>query len=171
MAKGLSSGYLPISATVVSHEIIELLREKNDEFFHGFTYSGHPTCAAVALRNIEIIEREGLVKRTAEVTGPYLSQALQRFAGQPAGGRGALAGTDRRRGDRAQARHQLALRRQGRHGRPGRARSLRRQRVDGARGARHHRHVHRRSIITQAEIDKLVAILDKSLTEAAALLG
>jgi putrescine aminotransferase len=44
---------------VVSHEIIELLREKDDEFNHGFTYSGHPTCAAVALRNIEIIEREG----------------------------------------------------------------------------------------------------------------
>ncbi len=66
MAKGLSSGYLPISATVVSHEIIELLRAKDGEFFHGYTYSGHPTCAAVALRNIEIMEREGLVQRTAE---------------------------------------------------------------------------------------------------------
>ena len=83
MAKGLSSGYLPISATVVSHEIIELLREKDSEFFHGFTYSGHPTCAAVALRNIEIIEREGLVQRTAEVTGPYLNQALQRLRAHP----------------------------------------------------------------------------------------
>ena len=91
MAKGLSSGYLPISATVVSHEIIELLREKDSEFFHGFTYSGHPTCAAVALRNIEIIEREGLVKRTAEVTGPYFSQALQRLLANAAGGRSALA--------------------------------------------------------------------------------
>src|SRR5258706_191803 len=49
MAKGLSSGYLPISATVVSHPIVELLREKDSEFFHGFTYSGHPTCAAVPL--------------------------------------------------------------------------------------------------------------------------
>jgi len=76
MAKGLSSGYLPISATAVSREIIATLTEANDDFSHGFTYSGHPTCAAVALRNIEIIEREDLIGRTATITGPRFSKML-----------------------------------------------------------------------------------------------
>ncbi|MFC3099861.1 aspartate aminotransferase family protein [Altererythrobacter lauratis] len=80
MAKGLSSGYLPISATAVSSDIVEVLKTGGD-FVHGFTYSGHPVSAAVAMRNIEIIEREGLVERTRTDTGPYLAEALQRIAG------------------------------------------------------------------------------------------
>jgi putrescine aminotransferase len=80
MAKGLSSGYLPISALAVSDRIVTAFRDHNDEFAHGFTYSGHPTCAAVALKNLEIIEREGLVERVATDVGPYLAQALARLA-------------------------------------------------------------------------------------------
>ena len=79
MAKGLSSGYLPISAVAVSSDIVKVLKTGGD-FVHGFTYSGHPVCAAVALRNIEIIEREGLVGRTRDDTGPYLAKALARIA-------------------------------------------------------------------------------------------
>ncbi len=82
MAKGLSSGYLPISAVAVSAEIVKVLKTGGD-FVHGFTYSGHPVCAAVALRNIEIIEREGLVERTRSDTGPYLAKALARLAEHP----------------------------------------------------------------------------------------
>jgi putrescine---pyruvate transaminase len=80
MAKGLSSGYLPISAVAVSTDIVEVLKTGGD-FVHGFTYSGHPVCAAVARRNIEIIEREGLVPRTRDDTGPYLANALKRLGG------------------------------------------------------------------------------------------
>jgi putrescine aminotransferase len=76
MAKGLSSGYLPISATGVSSEIVDVLRASGDDFVHGYTYSGHPVCAAVALRNIQIIEDEHLVERTREDTGPYLAKAM-----------------------------------------------------------------------------------------------
>ncbi len=76
MAKGLSSGYLPISAVGVADFIVAELKEKGGDFIHGFTYSGHPTCCAVALKNIEILEREGLVERTREDTGPYLAKAL-----------------------------------------------------------------------------------------------
>ena len=79
MAKGLSSGYAPISATAVPTRIVNALKEKNDEFAHGFTYSGHPTAAAVALKNIEIIEREGLVERVASDLGPYFAAALARL--------------------------------------------------------------------------------------------
>jgi putrescine---pyruvate transaminase len=81
MAKGLSSGYLPISATAVSADIVATLRDAGGEFVHGFTYSGHPTCAAVALKNLEILTRERLVERTAEDSGPYLATALDRLRG------------------------------------------------------------------------------------------
>ena len=84
MAKGLSSGYLPISATGVSSEIVDVLRASGDDFVHGYTYSGHPVCAAVALRNIQIIEDEHLVERTREDTGPYLAKAMaERLAPHP----------------------------------------------------------------------------------------
>ena len=75
MAKGLSSGYLPISAVAVSAEIIEVMKTGGD-FVHGYTYSGHPVCAAVALRNIEIMEREGLAEKVRTESGPYLAKAL-----------------------------------------------------------------------------------------------
>ena len=76
MAKGLSSGYLPISATGVSSEVVETLRASGEEFVHGYTYSGHPVSAAVALRNIQIMEDEHLIDRTREDTGPYLAKAM-----------------------------------------------------------------------------------------------
>lgn len=82
MAKGLSSGYLPISATAVSNEIVEVLKTGGD-FVHGFTYSGHPVSAAVALRNIDIIEREGLVPRVKTDVGPYLAAALASLDDHP----------------------------------------------------------------------------------------
>jgi putrescine aminotransferase len=80
MAKGISSGYLPISAVGVAAHVVETLRAADTDFVHGYTYSGHPTCAAVALKNLEIIEREDLVRRTREVSGPYLAQALAALA-------------------------------------------------------------------------------------------
>jgi putrescine aminotransferase len=83
MAKGLSSGYLPISAVGVADHIVEALRGYGDDFVHGFTYSGHPTCAAVALANLDIIEREGLVERTRDDTGPYLAKAFAELAKHP----------------------------------------------------------------------------------------
>lgn len=82
MAKGLSSGYLPISAVAVSSAIVDVLRTGGD-FIHGFTYSGHPTACAVALANIAIMERENLIERTRTDTGPYLAAALQRLAKHP----------------------------------------------------------------------------------------
>ena len=80
MAKGLSSGYIPISAVGVADFIVEALRAKGGDFTHGYTYSGHPTAAAVALKNLEIIEREHLVERTRDVTGPYLAKRLAELA-------------------------------------------------------------------------------------------
>lgn len=83
MAKGLSSGYLPISAVGVADHVVEAIRGAHADFVHGYTYSGHPTCAAVALKNLEIIEREDLVRRTREDAGPYLARALLRLESHP----------------------------------------------------------------------------------------
>ncbi len=83
MAKGLSSGYLPISAVGVADFIVDAIKANPDDFVHGYTYSGHPTAAAVALKNLEIIEREDLVRRTAEDTGPYLAQRLAHLSAHP----------------------------------------------------------------------------------------
>jgi len=76
-AKALTSGYQPLSALLVGDRIASTLVEKGGEFYHGYTYSGHPVACAVALKNIEIIEREGLVERVKTDTGPYFSQMLK----------------------------------------------------------------------------------------------
>ncbi|MEO0542469.1 MAG: aspartate aminotransferase family protein [Pseudomonadota bacterium] len=75
-AKGLTSGYQPLSALLVGDRVANTMVEKGGEFYHGYTYSGHPVACAVALRNLEIIEREGLVERVRDETGPYLGEAL-----------------------------------------------------------------------------------------------
>ena len=58
-AKGLSSGYVPIAAVLVGGRVGDALVEAGREWTHGFTYSGHPVAAAVALENLRIIAEEG----------------------------------------------------------------------------------------------------------------
>lgn len=80
-AKALTSGYQPLSALLVGDRISSTLVEKGGEFFHGYTYSGHPVACAVALANLDIIEREGLIERVRDETGPYLAKALKEAIG------------------------------------------------------------------------------------------
>jgi putrescine aminotransferase len=75
IAKGLSSGYLPIGGVLVSDRVADVMASEVGDFFHGFTYSGHPVCAAAALENIRIIEEEGLVERVRDDIGPYFAAA------------------------------------------------------------------------------------------------
>ncbi len=74
IAKGLSSGYLPIGGLLVSDRIADVLIGEVGDFNHGFTYSGHPVCAAAALENLRIIEEEKLVERVRDDIGPYFAQ-------------------------------------------------------------------------------------------------
>ena len=83
LAKGLTSGYLPLSAVMVGDRVADTLISKGGEFYHGFTYSGHPVACAVALANIKIIEDEKLVQRTHDQTGPHLAEHLAELAGHP----------------------------------------------------------------------------------------
>jgi putrescine aminotransferase len=82
MAKGMSSGYLPIGGVMVADRVARVLADGGD-FNHGFTYSGHPTCAAVAARNIELLRDERVVEHVHDVVAPYLAQRWSSLADHP----------------------------------------------------------------------------------------
>ena len=77
LAKGLSSGYQPISAVSLGARMAEAIANAGEELAHGYTYSGHPVASAVALKNLEVMERDGLVARTREQIGPYFQRRLR----------------------------------------------------------------------------------------------
>ncbi len=83
IAKGLSSGYLPIGGVMVSENIANVLVEEGGEFAHGFTYSGHPVSCAVATANIKILRDEGIVENVEKETGPYLQKRWRELADHP----------------------------------------------------------------------------------------
>ena len=81
IAKGLSSGYAPIGGSIVCDEVAEVIAAC--EFNHGYTYSGHPVAAAVALENLRILEEEGIVDKVREETAPYLAEKWGSLADHP----------------------------------------------------------------------------------------
>lgn len=83
VAKGITSGYLPMGASILSDKVAGVL-QAGGYFAHGHTYTGHPACAAAALANLRVIERDGLVGRTRDETGPFLQKALGTLADHPA---------------------------------------------------------------------------------------
>ncbi len=82
IAKGLTSGYLPMGGVIVRDTVAQTLAE-GGEFYHGYTYSGHPVAAAVALENIRILREEKIVERVKRETAPYLQRRWQELADHP----------------------------------------------------------------------------------------
>jgi len=82
-AKGVTSGYIPLGGVMVGERIARVLIDQGGEFAHGYTYSGHPVACAVALANIRVIQREGLVQRVRDDLGPYLAQHFAELAEHP----------------------------------------------------------------------------------------
>ena len=82
MAKGLSSGYQPIGAVAISDKLIGDFFEKGGEFFHGYTYSGHPVACAVALENIRIMQDEKLIEHAAAIA-PYVEEKIGALRDHP----------------------------------------------------------------------------------------
>ena len=74
LAKGITSGYIPLGAVMFNDRISRVLSEKGGELAHGYTYSGHPVCTAVALENIRILQEEKIVERAKTEVAPYLAQ-------------------------------------------------------------------------------------------------
>ena len=90
VAKGLSSGYAPIGASIVCDEVADVLN--GVEFSHGYTYSGHPVACAVALENLRILEEEGIVDRAGSEIAPYLKEKWEALADHPLVGEAVIAG-------------------------------------------------------------------------------
>ena len=83
IAKGLSSGYLPVGGVMVGDRVADLLIAEGEEFAHGFTYSGHPVACAAAIANIGIMRNEQIVENVRDNTGPYLEQRWNELAQHP----------------------------------------------------------------------------------------
>jgi len=82
-AKGVTSGYVPLGGVMVGNRVAQVLIERGGEFNHGYTYSGHPVACAVALANLELMERENLVGRVREDVGPYLARRFAELRQHP----------------------------------------------------------------------------------------
>jgi len=82
-AKGVTSGYIPLGGVMVGDRIAKVLIDQGGEFNHGYTYSGHPVACAVALANLKLIQREGLVDRVREELGPHLARRFAELAEHP----------------------------------------------------------------------------------------
>ncbi len=74
IAKGLSSGYLPIGGLMVGDRVADTVINKGSDFNHGFTYSGHPAACAVAMENIRILKDEKIIERAKNDLSPYLQE-------------------------------------------------------------------------------------------------
>ena len=83
LAKAITSGYQPLGALMVADRVAEVLVGEGGEFFHGFTYSGHPVAAAVANANLEIMERERVVERVRTDIAPYWAARWRELADHP----------------------------------------------------------------------------------------
>ncbi len=82
-AKGVTSGYVPLGGVMVGERVARVLIEQGGDFNHGYTYSGHPVACAVALANIRLIQREGLVGKVRSETGPCLAKLFAELADHP----------------------------------------------------------------------------------------
>ncbi len=91
-AKGLTSGYIPMGAVLFNDRIAHVLRDQGGELAHGYTYSGHPVCAAVALENIRILQDEKIVETCKNETGPYLAERINMLGEHPLVGETRQAG-------------------------------------------------------------------------------
>lgn len=83
LAKAITSGYQPLGALMVSDRVAEVFIEQGGEFAHGYTYSGHPVAAAVALANLEVMQREGIVERVRDELVPYWTERWRELAAHP----------------------------------------------------------------------------------------
>jgi L-2,4-diaminobutyrate transaminase len=86
IAKGLTSGYIPMSASLVGDRIWDVLIDTSRDigpFGHGYTYGGHPVAAAAAMANLDIFERDNLVGNAAEVGAHFQARARESFADHP----------------------------------------------------------------------------------------
>jgi len=91
IAKGLSSGYQPIGGSILSSDVADVI-SGGGEFYHGYTYSGHPVAAAVAHENLRILEEEGIIARAGTQIAPYLADKWTQLSDHPMVGEAVISG-------------------------------------------------------------------------------
>ena len=91
-AKGVTSGYLPLGGVLVGDRVADVMIDKGGEFFHGYTYSGHPAACAVAIANIQLLREQGLIDRVKNDIGPYLQERWARLGEHPLVGETRMVG-------------------------------------------------------------------------------
>ena len=82
-AKAVTSGYIPLGGVMVGNRVADVLIQQGGEFNHGYTYSGHPVACAVALANLDLMEKENLPQRVKDDIGPYLAKGFEAIADHP----------------------------------------------------------------------------------------
>jgi putrescine aminotransferase len=92
IAKGMTSGYVPMGGVFISDRVAGPVIEKGGEFIHGYTYSGHPLACAAGLVNLRILQEEGLVERVRDRIGPYLKARWEALADHPLVGEARMTG-------------------------------------------------------------------------------
>lgn len=92
LAKGITSGYIPLGAAMFNDRVAGVLKEQGGELAHGCTYSGHPVCTAVALENIRILQEENIIGRARDEVAPYLAQRWAELGEHRLVGEARLAG-------------------------------------------------------------------------------
>ena len=85
VAKGMTSGYLPMGGVLVHDDIAETIND-GGEFAHGYTYSGHPVCAAAALANLELMQKENIIEKVRDDIAPYFQEQWRQLASHPLAG-------------------------------------------------------------------------------------
>jgi len=83
IAKGMTSGYVPMGGVLISDRVGDVLIEKAGEIYHGYTYSGHPAACAAGLASLRILQEEKLVERVRDDTGPYMASRWASLADHP----------------------------------------------------------------------------------------
>ena len=92
IAKGMTSGYVPMGGVLIADRVAEPVIAKAGEFFHGFTYSGHPAACAAGLATLRILQEERLVERVAGDIGPYLAARWASLGDHPLVGETRMVG-------------------------------------------------------------------------------
>ena len=82
-AKGVTSGYLPLSGIGVGEKVASIITNQGGEFYHGYTYSGHPVACAVAIENIRIIKEERMIENVKNNIAPYLQKKMKTLQDHP----------------------------------------------------------------------------------------
>ncbi len=82
MAKGITSGYVPLSGIMIGKRVSDVIINEGGEFYHGYTYSGHPVACAVAIENLKIIKEESLIEKSRD-TSIYLQERMKEISEHP----------------------------------------------------------------------------------------